>query len=282
MKINVILITYNQSADIRQAVESILMQKTVHDVELIIADDASTDDTVKIVEEYTDKSLFTFTFLPKEKNLGFVKNYQRAFNACNGDYIAILEGDDYWTSPSHLEHHVAFLEEHRECSMSYNRHVRYWVNQHRFEVFDWNSNEDYKYVTAQQQALENCIGTFSCCVFRGMLIRQLDSRLFDLSIADWMMGIVMGQYGFLAYQKKVTSAYRIHDKGQWSGMTGEAQAREELRLIDIYDKFLDYKYTTEFNEHKRRIELMLYGDNSLKGNVKKITPGFLRRMYRKL
>lgn len=282
MKVNIILITYNHSEYIRQAVESIIMQKTAHEVEIIIADDASKDDTVKIIQEYSDKSLFSFTFLPQTTNVGFIKNYQRAFGACKGDYIAILEGDDYWTSPFHLDKHVSFLEEHRECTMSYNRHVRYWVDQNRFEVFDWHSDETYKYITAQRQVLENCIGTFSCCVFRGNLIRHLPQNLFDLEFADWLMGIIMGQYGFLAYQKDVTSAYRIHDKGQWSGMSNEAQMKEVIRMIDMYDQFLNRKYTKEFKQHKNRLEILLNGDKTVKGSVKKITPRFVRNIYRNI
>lgn len=282
MKVNVILITYNHEKCIKQAVDSILMQKTNKDIEIIVADDASTDGTVSIINEYVDKPPFRFTFLSKEANLGFVKNYQRAFNACDGEYIAILEGDDYWTSPHHLERHINFLEDHRECTMSYNRHVRYWVDEHRFEVFDWDSNEDYKYITSQRIALENCIGNLSCCVFRGKLIKELKPELFDIYVTDWMLGMVMGQYGFIAYQKEVTSAYRIHSTGQWSHMSGEEQAKTVIKLIEEYDKFLEYKYTEEFTKHKKRLEICLYGDKSVKGNLKKITPEFIRKAYRNI
>lgn len=282
MKVNVILITYNHSHYIRQTLESILMQRTDCEVEIIVADDASTDDTVSVIKEYSERSLFSFTFLPKETNLGFVKNYQRAFKACKGDYIAILEGDDYWTSPYHIEKHVSFLDEHRECTMSYNRHVRYWVDENRFEVFEWDDNENYKYITSQRLVLENCIGNFSCCMFRGQLIRELKPELFDLNFADWLMGIIMGQYGFLAYQKEITSAYRIHNMGQWSHMSGEEQAKKIIEMIEVYDAFLDYKYTKEFTKHKQRLEICLYGDKSVKGNIKKMTPEFIRKAYRNI
>lgn len=125
MKANIILITYNQEKDIRQALESILMQKRTFDFNIIVADDCSTDTTLQIISEYAEKSDIEFIFLPQTSNLGYIKNYQRAFAACNRDYIAIMEGDDYWLSPSHLENHIRFLANHPECSMSYNRHLRY-------------------------------------------------------------------------------------------------------------------------------------------------------------
>ena len=96
MKIDIILITYNQEQYIAQAVESILLQRVNDDVQVrvIVADDCSTDKTLEIIKSYEDKSPFPFVYLSVEDNMGHVRNYQRAFAACVGDYVAILEGDD--------------------------------------------------------------------------------------------------------------------------------------------------------------------------------------------
>ena len=95
MKINIILITYNHSNYIRPALESILMQETSYDVEIIVADDCSTDNTVEIIKEYESKTKFVFLYLHKDQNIGYIRNYQQAFATCTGDYVAIMEGDDY-------------------------------------------------------------------------------------------------------------------------------------------------------------------------------------------
>ena len=120
MKVNVILITYNHSQYIRQTLESILVQEISHEVEIIVADDCSPDNTVDIIREYQDKTSFTFTFLEERQNLGYIRNYQRAFAACTGDYVAIMEGDDYWHKPNHLQNHIDYLEKYPESSMSFN------------------------------------------------------------------------------------------------------------------------------------------------------------------
>ena len=219
MKINVILITYNHAGYIRQTLESILMQQTPHEVEIIVADDCSTDSTVEIVREYENKTSFGFIYLPKEKNTGYIRNYQQAFAACTGDFVAIMEGDDYWLKPNHLQNHIDFLEKYNDSPMSYNRHLRLFEDQNREEIFDWTSEKEYEYVTTEQLALGNRIGNLSCCVFRGERIKNLDRKLFDMEIADWMLGMYMGQFGSLLYLKEVTSAYRIHDSGQWSRMS---------------------------------------------------------------
>ncbi|MDR1881226.1 MAG: glycosyltransferase [Prevotella sp.] len=282
MKINVILVTYNHAGYIRQALESILMQKTAHDVEIIVADDCSTDNTVDIIKEYTDKTSFTFNFLSSLHNAGYNKNYRQAFAACTGDYVAIMEGDDYWVKPNHLQNHIDFLEKHSGASMSYNRHIRLFAGQDREEIFDWVDARDHEQVTTEDLALGNRIGNLSCCVFRGKHIQGLDQKLFDMEIADWMLGMYMGQFGPLLYLKDATTAYRIHDNGQWSRMNGKAQCMRVLDLINEYDKYFNYKYTEAFTKHKRRLEILLYGDKSLKGRIKNITPGSIRKFYRKL
>lgn len=281
MKINVILITYNQAQYIRQTLESILMQSVAADVEIIVADDCSQDNTVDIIREYEGKTPFSFTFLQRPHNLGYVKNYQQAFAACTGDYVAIMEGDDYWTTPSHLQNHIDHQEKQPDASMSYNRHLRLFVDQNRKEIFDWTNDNSFESVTTEQLALGNRIGNLSCCVLRGKYVKEIDPKLFDMNVADWMLGMYMGQFGPLLYLKEVTSAYRIHDNGQWSKMDERTQSLQVIDFINQYDKYFNYKYTEPFTKHKRRLEILLYGDKSLKGCVKRITPSFVKRMYRK-
>lgn len=282
MKINIILITYNQAQYIRQVLDSILMQRTSCAVEIIVADDCSTDNTLDIIKEYEKKSPFIFTYLEKEHNVGYNKNYQQAFAACTGDYVAIMEGDDYWVKENHLQNHINHLEQYPNASMSYNRHVRLFEDQGREEIFDWTTDQDYEFITTEQLALGNRIGNLSCCVFRGNHIQSLDSKLFDVEIADWMLGMYMGQFGPLLYLKDVTSAYRIHDNGQWSKMTEREQCLRVIELINEYDRYFDYKYTSDFTKHKKRLEIVLYGDKSFRGRIKSITPEFIRKIYRRI
>lgn len=265
-----------------QTLESILMQETVHDVEIIVADDCSSDDTVDIIKEYESKTQFKFTYLQKSHNVGYNKNYQQAFAACTGDYVAIMEGDDYWLKPNHLQNHIDHLEAYAKSSMSYNRHLRLFIDQNREEIFDWTDNKDYKLISTEQLALENKIGNLSCCVFRGKYVQNLDPELFDMEIADWMLGMYMGQSGPLLYLEDVTSAYRIHDNGQWSKMDDKTQYLRIIEFINEYDRYFNYKYTEAFTKHKRRLEILLYGDKSLRGRIKSITPEFIRKIYRKL
>ena len=106
--------TYNHAPFIRQCLDSLLMQKTNFPFEILIHDDASTDGTKEIVEEYALKfPNIIFPFFQKEnqyskglRGLPSRYNYPR----CRGRYIAICEGDDYWTDPTKLARQVEQLD----------------------------------------------------------------------------------------------------------------------------------------------------------------------------
>lgn len=280
MKLNVILITYKQEDYIRQTLDSILMQQTNFAFNIIVADDCSPDSTLKIIEDYAQVSNVEFEFLSNTKNLGYIKNYKRAFSACKAPYIAIMEGDDYWTSPFHLQQHVDFLDTHQECTMSFNRHERLFVDKGYNDIPKWNYEGSYRLITSNEMALGNQIGNLSCCVSRNI---KIESEVFEAYFfADWLLGMYLGMFGPLAQQKDVTSAYRVHDNGQWSRMNEKEQYLTMLKMIDAYDPILKYKYTDEFTLYKKRININLYGDKSLKGRLKNIIPDCIIQTYRKL
>lgn len=120
----VYMITYNHEAYIQEAIESVLMQKTDFKYKLFIGEDLSTDNTrkicVEVAKQYSDKiELFLHP-----KNIGAVNNAQVIYRKCfdsGAKYIAMLEGDDYWTDPYKLQKQVDFLEANDELSMCYTR-----------------------------------------------------------------------------------------------------------------------------------------------------------------
>ena len=253
IKISVVLCCFNQASVIRQAVESLLMQRFHGLVEVVVADDASTDGTLEIIQSYEKESPFAFKYCDKKPNMGHAKNYQRAFAACDGDYIAILEGDDYWVSPYHLQKHVDFLDAHRECVLAMNRYYLYDSTRCQFRTQPWRWDGEYRLVTTQEMALGNKLGNLSACVFRKAEIDKLLPDFFDLGFADWMLGMVLGQGGFLALLKESTSVYRISSAGQWSKLSAEESRQEILSCLDVYNRYLGFRYDEQFVQHKRKM-----------------------------
>jgi glycosyltransferase involved in cell wall biosynthesis len=110
MKVSVAMITFNHERFIHEAINSILSQKTDFHFELVLGEDHSTDSTRHICEEYVQKYPEKIRLLPSNKNLGMIPNLIRTFQACLGQYIAFLEGDDYWTDALKLQKQVDFLD----------------------------------------------------------------------------------------------------------------------------------------------------------------------------
>src|SRR5437016_2968680 len=114
MKLSVMMITYNHERYVRHALDSVLMQKVDFDYEIVIGEDRSTDSTREILLEYRDKFPAKFRLLLHEQNIGVIRNCFTTLAACRGEYVALLEGDDYWTSDTKLQKQVEFLDSHRD------------------------------------------------------------------------------------------------------------------------------------------------------------------------
>jgi len=114
MLLSIGVITYNHSSYIRQCLDSILMQKVGFDYEIVVGDDCSTDGTKDVLEEYKKLYPDKFVLLIKDDNEGISKNYQSVLTRCKGEYVALCEGDDYWTDKDKLQKQIDFLECHKE------------------------------------------------------------------------------------------------------------------------------------------------------------------------
>ena len=99
--VSVFVVTYNQEKYIRQCLDSILMQKVNFDYEIVIGEDSGTDNTLSICEEYARKYP-QIRLLPKTSHLGIAGNWKRVLSECQGKYVAMCEGDDYWCDPLKL------------------------------------------------------------------------------------------------------------------------------------------------------------------------------------
>ena len=117
--VSVVMITYNHEKYIQQAVEGVLMQQTDFPIELIIADDASPDQTEKIVttikKKHPNGNWIKYT--RHLQNKGMTENFMWALGQAQGKYIALCEGDDYWTDPYKLQKQVDFLEANEEYGL---------------------------------------------------------------------------------------------------------------------------------------------------------------------
>jgi len=114
-KVSIITVTYNREAYIREAIDSVLAQ-TFRDWEMIIVDDASTDNTEQIVKTYIDGES-RIKYYRNEKNLGIAKTRNRGLKLASGQYIAPLDSDDVWLDINKLQKQVEFLDINKDYCM---------------------------------------------------------------------------------------------------------------------------------------------------------------------
>lgn len=113
--VSVVVLTYNQAVYIGRAMDGILSQKTDFPFEILVGDDASTDGTGEILQEYAKKYPGRIRLFLREENLGASRNIYELLCAARGTYIATCEGDDYWISPHKLQKQKEALEENPAC-----------------------------------------------------------------------------------------------------------------------------------------------------------------------
>ena len=115
--VSIFLLTYNQEKFIGQTIESLLDQKTDFRYQIVIGEDCSKDNTRKICEQNAEEYAEKIKLLPSEKNHGLIQNFIRTYKECDGKYVAICDGDDYWIDPLKLQKQVNFLENNPDYSL---------------------------------------------------------------------------------------------------------------------------------------------------------------------
>ncbi len=243
MKVSVFMLAYNHERFIAQAIDSILMQEVDFEYEIVIGEDCSTDSTRQIVIDYQKKHPDKIRLLLPEKNLGMHTNAMNTYRACQGQYIAVLEGDDYWTSPDKLQTQVRLLDRNPDLVICFTNSLMFWEdNSHDPAIF---SNEQTKIFTIEDLLVRNFISTPSV-MYQNGLIKEFPQWYSEQGMGDWTFYILLAEYGKIGYVDEVMSAYRIHDGGVWSSKNRDYQLSETIRMLNSLQKYFadknNYRY----------------------------------------
>lgn len=121
--VSVCMTTYNHEKYISQAIESVLGQRTTFAVEVVVGEDCSTDSTLAVCRKYEEQYPDRVRVVASESNIGMHRNYRRTIEACRGKYIAMLDGDDWFSDMDKLQIQVEQLEK-SGAAMCYTRSER--------------------------------------------------------------------------------------------------------------------------------------------------------------
>jgi len=240
MKLSVMMITYNHERFIAQALASILAQRVNFDYEIIVAEDDSTDGTRDIVLDFHRRYPGRIVLLLRDRNLGAMRNFKEALAVCSGEYVALLEGDDYWTHEDKLQTQINFLDEHLDHAICCHR--AQFVDETRAgqsRIFPTLPAGTY---TLADLFDGNWVVTCSV-VYRWGSVRSLPDWLLTLKMGDWPLNILVGTAGKIHLMDEVMSVYRIHQGGVWSSLSHPDQLRATIEMLTALDKHLGFQYT---------------------------------------
>lgn len=241
-KVSAFLITYNQERYIAQAIESVLMQRTSFPIELVIGEDCSTDRTREIVCDYQARYPDIIRAILPDTNQGPFKNVETGLAACRGQYIASLEGDDYWTDPEKLQLQADFLDAHPECSISF--HTACMINEDGVfppTVVPQEARHLKEMLTVADLVETNFIPTCSA-LWRRALFDGLPEWVSEIGMSDWPINILMAKRGHIGLVNRCMGVYRIHDGGIWSTRTVQSRLESWVKAHEYIDRELDYRY----------------------------------------
>ncbi|QDU47033.1 Putative glycosyltransferase EpsE [Symmachiella dynata] len=232
--LSVCIITYNQHRFIRQAVDSVLAQKTDFPYEIIIGDDQSNDGTTEIAQELQQSHPDKIRVLTATENLGQYTgngrlNMIRTLRASRGKYVAMLEGDDYWTSTQKLQQQVHALETHSDWAICFHSTHCFWDDASN-PGFNFPLEFDRDVSTIEDLIDGNFMQTCSV-VYRNGLFGNFPDWFLEAGLGDWPLHILNAQHGDIGYLPETMSAYRVHPGGVW---TSKSQQDCEAIISQLY------------------------------------------------
>lgn len=231
--VSICCITYNHEPYIRECLDGFLMQKTDFDFEILIHDDASTDKTADIIREYELKYPEIINPIYQTENQyskGVRPINKFNFERAQGKYIAMCEGDDYWTDPFKLQKQVDFLEANVDYVLA--GHKRILVDEYGDQIENRNKN-NIDYYT-------------QCLLFKNILKDDyLNFNGSFIANGDTFLVLYLKNFGKAKVLDFIGSAYRISESGTWSLKTH--QEKYEMALKSYNSMVIFFKRNNYLN-----------------------------------
>jgi glycosyltransferase involved in cell wall biosynthesis len=246
-KLSVCITTFNVEKYIAQTIESVLSQKTSFDYEIIVGEDRSTDNTVSILRKFEAEYPNKIRLIHNKENLGMMKNFIKTIEFANSKYIAILDGDDYWTDDSKLQKQFEFLESNPEYTLCWHDSLIVDSNGNVKSSFTErfvgrNNNLD---LDLYQVIRWKVLGGTSSIFFRNVL-SPFPSWAYNLYGTDAILFMRCRELGKLFYMSGIMSAYRIHQTSMERRFTKITKALRNINEETILSQALYPKFRSHF------------------------------------
>lgn len=273
LMLSISMITYKHESYIKQAVEGVLMQETSFEFHLIIADDCSPDTTSQIVQDIIDNHPkgYRIKYFRQERNIGMQPNGAFALQQCKGKYVAVCEGDDYWTDPLKLQKQVDILESNTNIGLVYTGVTHFNQNLGKFIEIP------PRYVKDREEVIPSMLKSkyieFPTTVFRKTVLDQvidiIKIELENAVIGDTRILLETAFNSEIYFLNEVTTVYRIVD--------GSASHPKEVDkyIFALMDSYLCRKSFVERN----KLNTVWLSDSICNTNRGLINNAFVAKKY---
>lgn len=250
IKVSVVCITYNHADFIRQTLDGFVMQKTDFDFEVIIHDDASTDGTDEIIREYVEKypDIIKPIFQTENKwsrDISIAHEY--TWPQIHGKYVALCEGDDYWTDEKKLQKQADFLDANPDCSICFHPVIRKWQDGSKNDEIIPSSKDRFGKTVLDINDLKRRNFIATCSVMYRWCLKGCEER-FPRGVlpGDWYLHMLHAQTGKICMLPDVMGVYRKHAGGIWFGVDGTDDffIKNGIQFIRFW-----YHFDKEFNDN---------------------------------
>ena len=261
MKVSIICTNYNKGDWVREAMDSFLNQKTIFDFEIIIIDDASTDHSYELIQEYQNKFPEKVRTFRNEVNLGITRTWKKVCQEAKGQYIARCDSDDFWTDPLKLQKQVDLLDASTDSL---------WSNT-EFDMVDLDGNLIQKDAFANK-ALPLIDSYEEMLVMKGMtmastwlvdtaLMQDVSAQISDTAADDtFELQLELFKRTKISFLSDSTTVYRMNLGSDSKPMTLETAERRFTGILDSQIKYLN-KYPDQ--DIQRISHLALVKDRDL-------------------
>lgn len=267
IRLSVLIFTYNHADFIGETLQGVLNQKVDFSYEIIVSDDFSTDATMEIVSEFQEKHPSIIKVLKSEKN-GILKNSLRVIEHIKGEYMAHVDGDDYWTYDQKLQKQIDFLD----SNLDYNAvfHDATIVHDSEAEKLLFTNKKTYSQVynypknIYPSDLINRLILPTASCVLRTSALKKIDlSKINDYYSLDWKIYVLAIMGSKFYYFNEAWSVYRNHSKGISKSKNQDFHFSHIKFLKTLFkdEYYKDYKYDI-YKSISKEYEILLNSKES--------------------
>jgi glycosyltransferase involved in cell wall biosynthesis len=232
--VSAVVITYAQESLIAQAIESILMQQCDFPFEIIVGEDCSPDGTRQVLQALQQRYPDRIRLILHDANVGFMRNIQSVFKAARGEFVAFLEGDDYWLVNDKLAQQVAALRAFPEIDIVFSSGIVEYPDGSKKRSFDFGPYQ--RLVTAGELCSRpGMMLPTGSIMFRRDRLEALPAAIYDAPVLDTFLVLGLAAGAGAWYLPQAMSAYRLGAPNSW---TERMATLGPARLQEYYEAMI--------------------------------------------